>query len=215
MSNDDIGAVHVRLRNLSVRAKSVVLFPPADVRLMSRSVGKLPGPFDEELLSFYQLSNGASLLDYCVAGCKNPRLVDLADHTLNLWAANDLLALDFIGFMTTSAGHEFGYLHDTASKGSHVVAVLPELSAGGLLPIASSVSRFFQGFVRKLEMTVARNPDSLYIAEPLEWPFELREWLREDPDLQRRYCDGELDEYWHGDPALEKVVNQALERVQS
>jgi hypothetical protein len=213
MGNDHISILHRQLKELSAQAESIVLFPPADVRMMSRSVGKLPGPFDHQMLAFYGLSNGASLLDYCVAGCKNPRLIDVADHTLSLWAANDLLALDFIGFMTTSAGQEFGYLHDTESSGLHIVAVLPELSSGGVLPIASSVGRFFRSFVQKLATTIVTKPDSLYIADPPAWPFKLDEWLCADPDLQRHYRGGKLDAYWRDDPVLREVVNLGLARV--
>lgn len=212
--NGSIGGFHQRLIALSHAAKPVVLYPPADARLIARSTGKLPGPFDEELLSLYRLSNGASVLDYCIAGCKNRRLADVAEHTIGLWAANDLLALDFVGFMTTSAGQEFGYLHDTASEGTHVVAVLPELGADGLLPLASTVGRFFENFVRNLEATIAAHASALYINEPPAWPFELVDWLRTDPDLLARYQRGEFDKYWRGDAALEELVRGALDSMQ-
>jgi hypothetical protein len=207
---EEISDIYGRLRELSAKWKSVVLFPPADVRRIYRSIGKLPGPFDETLLSFYRLSNGASLLDYCVAGCKNRRLVDVADHTLGLWATNSMLALDFVAFMTTSAGQEFGYLDETERNGSHVVAVLPDLSSQGVLPISSSINRFFQVVVEKLENTSVTRPEALYINDPPSWPFELREWLDGDADLEARYRAGELDKYWRSEPALVDVVSRAL-----
>jgi hypothetical protein len=210
-SSGSIGDFHQRLIALSQAAKLVVLYPPADARLIARSTGSLPGPFDEELLSLYRLSNGASVLDYCIAGCKNRRLADIAEHTLGLWAANDLLALDFVGFMTTSAGQEFGYLHDTASGGTHVVGVLPELGAGGLLPIASSIGRFFENFIGNLEATIAAHPSALYITEPPAWPLNLVDWLQTDPALCTRYRRGEFDNYWRGDAALKEIVDEALE----
>lgn len=210
MPDDIVTTAVERLRELSVKDARIRLFPPTDMRTISRSTGKLPGRFDQHLLSFYRQSNGASVLDYCILGCKNRFLPDIAEHTLNLWATNNLLALNFVAFMTTSAGQEFGYLRECESDGSYVVAVLPEWSSGGILPIASSVDAFLATVTAKVAVTVAGDPLAIYIDEPPDWPYDLGDWFRRDAELRRRYRRGDFDIYWAGDRELEGLVTTTI-----
>ena len=210
MSDYLISATYEKLLALAEKTQSIRLYPPADIRLSSRSISKIPGKFDSALQSFYELSNGASLLDYCILGCKNPRIRDVADHTLSLWATNDSLALDFVGFMTTSAGQEFGYLQETNSGGAHVVAVLPELSSQSMLPLASSVGSFLRVLTMKLAVTIEADPMALYVSSPADWPFNLGEWLAEDSELKMRYLKGDFDRYFAKDPIFLEIVNDSL-----
>ncbi len=204
--------VFQQLRRLSGEFSSVRLFPPADAKLMFRSSGRLPGELDPHLRRFFGYSNGATVLDYCVVGCKNRSLLDLADNTLSLWPLNNWLAGEFVGFVTNSVGENFGYLRRVeGDQGSHPVAYLRRPEDRFLFVVASSVERFFGNFVGDVADTLTRNPAALGVDSD-GWPCDLSAWLTRDQALGDMYSSGVLSTFVENHPELDSIIRAPLAR---
>lgn len=199
------------LKDIAGKHDNVTLYAPASVKSIMRTAGNLPGRLDQDLFDFYRQSNGASCLDYCIAGCKNGRLVDLAVNTRELWSANSWLAGKFVGFMLTSAGDSFGYIRDgeRPDSGSHPVAYLPSSTEDRLLIIATSVEIFLSGFVADLAEALAQNRDAIYI-ESSGWPLNLSHWIERDPGLVDLYQSGRYDSFFRRDREFSDLIERGL-----
>ena len=198
-----------KLTELSQYSSRIRLYPGTTMQFILRSEGHLPGSIVPELKDLYTFTNGASLLDYCLMGCKNRTLPDLAENTLSLWGLNHDLAGDFVGFIGTSSCQNFGYLLSiSAPTGSHPVACFDH-EEDRLLVISSSVGKFLEIFLDELEDTVKNYPDPLYIVKE-NWPYDLGEWLRRDPELITLYKSGVLSRYYSTSPELQRYIETLL-----
>jgi len=147
-----------------------------------------------------------------VPGCKNKSLIDLAENTLSLWPLNNWLAGEFVGFVTTSAGENLGYLRRVeGSEGAHPVAYLRRPEDNFVFVVASSLRRFFEGFLRDVGETLQRNPSAMDI-ELGSWPYDLSTWLARDPALSSLYSSGELSSFVETHPEFDALIGAPLAR---
>ncbi|OJH37301.1 hypothetical protein [Cystobacter ferrugineus] len=199
-----------RFRALTKVSDKVVLYPGAELRMIMRTEGNLPGYLDPELVSFCKFTNGMNVLDCCFAGCKNREIGDVANNTLNLWKANDLLAGCFVGFMRTSSGAHFGYLSDfPGSAGTHPVAVLRNVREPGVLVLTTSISKFLESLVDEVEWTLEHDKKALRVAKE-GWPMDLEYWLARDPALAELYKSGKLSKYYAESQTVREIVDRNL-----
>ena len=195
------------LRELECQHDLVRLYSPADTRQIYRSAGRLPGAMDHDLLAFFRESNGASILDYCFLGCKNPRIPDIRANMMQLWGQNDWLAGEIVPFVTTSAGEVFGYLYDQVFFGGHPVVYMSHCMSQSALLISSSVGSFFAGFVKDVSLVLSRNPDAVQV-DIRGWPLDLKSWINRDPMLASAYNTGRFAKYYTSNPLFCQQVQE-------
>ena len=202
-----------RIKNLASKSKYIQLYKPATFDLILRSENKLVGcKIAPELREIYKITNGAGFLDYGLVGCKNHKILDIAENTLDIWCANNNLCSAFVGFISTSGGENFGYLPEIKNKsGSYPVAYLQNLCNQGMLVISSSISLFFESFFTKLEETIENSPNEIYISDET-WPSDLNYWLRNDPELVELYKSGQLEKYYHDDTELKGYIDDTVSK---
>jgi hypothetical protein len=123
------------------------------------------------LLEFLKYTNGASILDYCFMGFKNPRLgVDLDKFMLSFWSSQQHFAGEVMGFVTTSASETFGYLINiTDSEGRHPIVYTTYDEK--LYLIGSSFNSFMQTFIQDLVDTLKNTKEAIPMEiEKNNWP---------------------------------------------
>lgn len=203
--------IEQKLKGLASKSPKIKLYQPATFNLVLRSENMIiGGKIAPELKEFFRISNGAGFLDYGLTGCKNHKILDIAENTLDIWYVNNGMAGDFVGFISTSKGENFGYLMGVQSDtGSYPVAYLREILDEGLIVIASSIALFFENFLSKLEETVSTAPNSLYISDE-EWPCNLNEWFQKDPELVELYKSGKLKKYYENDAELNAYIENMI-----
>lgn len=200
-----------KLENLATEHSSISLYESASIKLIARCEGNIVGSIAPELKEIYKKTNGASILDYCLVGCKNHKLLDIAKNLDELWVSNEMLADDFVGFITNSMGENFGYLRNVKTKnGSHPVAYLHTLSSNGLIIIASSIGMFLNNFIDEVESTITNNPESLYI-EHEGWQYNLNQLFINDPELLKLYQSGVFEKYYYNDNDLKAQISSVME----
>ncbi len=181
--------IYSRLHDLAAAYKWVRTYPPAQPKMVIRRFSAITGRADQHLSDLYMHTNGASLLDYCVVGCGNKRIAELQPVrdkiAVHDWKRDRI----FVPFVVTSGGQVFGYLvssnriHDSAT---HPVSYCEDPENDEPLLIASTVERFFHGFLDAVEDQLRRDPESLFV-EAGKWPLDLAYWKARDPDLARYY----------------------------
>src|ERR1044072_7105727 len=62
------------------------------------------------LKRIYEHSDGFGILDYCLTGCANKKIMSIASDNESLWECYPKLEKRFVDFMGTSACESFGYL---------------------------------------------------------------------------------------------------------
>jgi hypothetical protein len=153
--------------------------------MVIRRFSHIPGRPDQHLTEFFEYSNGASLLDYCVVGCNNRRIADLEHVRNGIYVRDWQRDRPFIPFVVTSAGEFFGYLVSSDSihdSSVHPVAYCGDPENDSPILISSSVARFLLGLLDDVEVQLSRDPSSVSV--DLEgWPCVLEHWLVRDPEL--------------------------------
>jgi hypothetical protein len=148
----------------------------------------LDGKLHPYLKSIYEYSDGLGLLDYCVLGCSNKKIMSLARDNDSFWAGYPELENRFISFMGTSACETFGYLVDVTDGSRPFGYNQNDRAEGGVLVISSSVEKFFQLFIQELERTiVTTNGKEQYGITTENWPMDLNFWFSHDEDLKVLY----------------------------
>lgn len=177
----------IKILSELVRAYSnrITLYKNVDLKILMKSIGKVPGKFDSDLLELLKFTNGASILDYCFLGFKNPRLgVDIDKFMFELWSSHEFTAGRVLGFMITSTSETFGYLIDVVDdKGRHPIVYCSDNRK--LYLLASSFSAFMISFVGEISDTLKNTTQALplYI-EKEGWPKDTSYWKSNDPDLE-------------------------------
>ena len=125
----------------------VKLYRPAttaQIRGAEQLLGLRLADIDPDWPEFLQLTNGASIMVYCLAGAATTRFLDLADLNTGLWDLDlySWIREHFLGFMPNSSPMNIGFVRD--GQRMRCVAFLSELTDLAVLPIASSFGRFMK-----------------------------------------------------------------------
>lgn len=190
-------------------------YNPVDMKMLFRSEGRIPGgKIPQDLRDFYKITNGASVLDYCMVGCKNTKLLDIAKNTLEIWDSKDELSCKFIGFITTSSAQNFGYLLEYEYKNSFPVAYVDSLEEERIIVISSTVEMFLNAFFDEVQETISVSPESLYIQRE-NWPVDLMYWFERDKDLLNLYKGGKFEKLYKNDIELKTYINECISEFES
>ncbi len=183
-----------KLEKLSVTNDSITLYKPLDLKNLYKGVGRTIGEFNKELLELLKITNGASILDYCLLGFKNNKLgTDIDKLVYELWSSNDNLAGTFIGFMLDNIGGTFGYLIGSEFEKLNYKPIgysnpeEPEI----LYIIGSSFRNFFLNFLDDVKYTIESN-DSTELLVNIEienWPLDIDHWVQKDPELNKVFLE--------------------------
>ncbi len=193
--------------------ESIELFHPVDFKMMLRCENRLTSSFDIQLKEFYSFSNGARIMDYSFAGCKNNKIADITEITLDTWALSlPNITLNFQNFMKNSIGENFGLLEKTKdSNGNYVVAYQREITSDNILIVSSSLEKFLDLFFDYIEDTLFEDKNSLLINQK-EWILDLDSWFEFDLELVRLYKSGTLSGYYESNNEYKKIVEKALHK---
>ncbi len=180
-----------RLKELAAKHKLVKVYGPADRKMVMRRFSKIPGHPDQDLSEFYEHSNGASVLDYCIVGCKNSRIADLEYVRDGIYVQDWQRDRSFVPFVVSSVGEFFGYLVSSdpiRDSPIHPVSYCRDPENDSPTVIASSVGKFLHGLLEDAEEQLSRDPESVSI-EFTGWPCDLNHWQSRDPELATYYCN--------------------------
>jgi len=174
-----------KLKDLARDHDLIRTYPPADPKMVNRRFSHIPGRPDQNLMEFFQYSNGASLLDYCIVGCNNRRIADLEHVRNGVYVRDWQRDRPFIPFVVTSVGEFFGYLVSSDSIHDlpvHPVAYCRDSENDPPILISSSVALFLLGLLDDVELQLRRDPSSVGV-DLKGWPCVLEHWLARDPEL--------------------------------
>ena len=73
--------------------------------------------------------------------------------------------------------------------------------------------RFLQALIRDARKTLETDPEAVSISRQ-NWPFNLGDWLADDPELLSLYSSGELAAYWESNAEMEAIVHEALRSME-
>ncbi|SFF62758.1 SMI1/KNR4 family protein [Thermoflexibacter ruber] len=167
-----------QIKDLSLQyPHKVTLYPPADNALIKSYEKLLNVVFDEQLLQLYLFSNGISLMDYCISGFKNRKLIDFFNLNYSLWEGNLLLKEKFISFMITSKGDNFGLIYESNQK-TYVVGYINNIYSQDYLIVGNSIEDFFTKFLHKISYILSVNEKDNYIEyiDDEFLPIDIRSW---------------------------------------
>lgn len=167
--------------------ESITLYQNVNLKTLYKGIGRVIGNFNKELLEVLKITNGASILDYCLLGFKNSQLgTDIDKFTMELWHSNDLLAGKMIPFMIDSSGGTFGYLINEFIKPSQSAPIIyySDLNPEYVYVIGSSFMSFFTSFLEDVKYTINNNKDGLLVSIEIEdWPLDISHWIKNDSNL--------------------------------
>ena len=192
IENGKMEKIISKLKELSSRSNQIVLYNPNVVNVM-KGIGRVIGKFDSQLLEFLKYTNGASVFDYCFMGFKNPRLgVDIDKFSKELWMCNNRLAGQFIPFMSTSSGDNFGYLVDVFNKGGdHPIVYYSDSADDSLYFVGSCFSKFMNTFLEDVEYTLSKHHGKFMLGIDIEyWPVVKDHWIKNDDELRALLDNG-------------------------
>ncbi|RFD24447.1 SMI1/KNR4 family protein [Pseudomonas sp. GL93] len=172
------------IENLSTDPEKIKLFRSYGTMVVLKNMGKVTGGLDKEYMSFLMETNGASILDYCFLGFKNRELgLNLYENIMDLWQADNSLAMKFWAFAGTSAGDAFGYLDLKNKKGSHFIAYYTPDQPEQVTVISSCFELFMRKFIAEIQILIQANDDSFWI-EDNTWMTSLEGSSVDDVELQ-------------------------------
>lgn len=155
-----------RLALLAERHPKIKLYRGQGAMVVLKNMGKVTGGLDRQYQAFLTETNGASVLDYCFLGFKNPELgLNLYDNIMEMWALDSLLAMKFWAFAGTSTGESFGYLARKNAHGSHFIGLYRESQPETVTVIASSFEYFLAAFIDKVETLLATGADTYWLPD--------------------------------------------------
>ena len=169
---------------------------------------------DPSWLDFLRLTNGASVLDYCIMGAMTSHIENIADANRRLWNLNlyDWLRKHFICFLGTSSPMMIGFVRE--GRRTRCIAFLAELTDNAVLPIASSFETFVGCFLQDVETTLRTWKPLLGEEWPYAisdtWPLELKSWYQRDPKLKTMLQEGVLDDLFRHDDEYTAIVDGVL-----
>jgi len=142
----------------------IKLYKNVDIKFLAKSIGKIPGSFDKQLLQFLKFTNGMSVFDYCFLSFNNKDFgTDIYKHTIELWHDNNMISGEFVCFLSTSINIEVGYIIDNTSD-NHKIAIFID-GEDHYKIIYNSFYDFFNDFLNKLEqdLNFGIEEDKLYL----------------------------------------------------
>lgn len=160
--------------------KDVVLYNQ-DLRNIMKLPGKIPGEFDNQLLDFLKITNGALIMDYRFYGFKNLLLTpSMNQNIMDKWYEWQHIAGTVIPFIGSSTNIGFGYLDGIPIHGSHPIVYFTEFPEDTTL-VASGFDAFFNVFLDYVELSL-ENGENIEI-DIDDWPFDINKLIEKDPLL--------------------------------
>ncbi|HRD59657.1 MAG TPA: hypothetical protein PL137_02030, partial [Nocardioides sp.] len=184
-----------RLERLARASRYVTLYPDFGRTLVLKHIGKVIGAVDRPYVEFLMRTNGASVLDHCFLGLKNPALgANLYDHMRELWQVDNMLAVRFWGCVGDSTGDVFGYVAQTNSSGGRFWGHYSLDVPGRVDLVASSFAIFMDKFLSEIERALAADPGALGLTSH-GWFLQRDRLVEGDAELARYLQGRESTEY--------------------
>ena len=184
------------------------------IRQTENMIGLRLSDLDVSWHEFLEISNGASILDYCLAGAMTSHIASIA--SVNKMFQNEerfsWLQKHFTCFMVDSSSMNIGFVRDGLRM--RCVAFLGEPSDMSVLPIASSFNAFMQTFLLEVESTLGSRkllPGKKWPYAISEfWPLNLSFWCDNDPGLRTMLQQGDLDDLFRHNHEYSDLVDSVI-----
>jgi hypothetical protein len=153
-----------RINELSVRTPYIKKYSSNPVNIL-KGMGNIIGEIDKQHIEFLKLTNGASILDYCFWGFKNPNLYprNIYEEMLEVWHNNPLTSNFFWCIAGNSIGEYFGYIPKKDSEGNHFIAYFTNKTPDKLILVSSSFNIFINKFIDAVSDRIREDNESLDI----------------------------------------------------
>jgi hypothetical protein len=196
---------------------SIRLYEPATLAQVHQAEQLLKITFvdlDQDWSGLFQLTNGASVLGYSLAGAMNSRIVDLAEVSTEI---RDLgpyrwVREHFVRFLVDASPMSIGFVRE-GDRG-RCMAFLSELTDTSVLPIASSFNVFMMSFLEDVQQvlrswTPVPGEEWPYGISDI-WPLDLGSWCHRDPQLRAMLRKGTLDDLFRHNEEYAAIVEGVL-----
>ena len=137
-----------RINKLSMSSPYIKKYSSNPANIL-KGMGNIIGEIDKQHIEFLKLTNGASILDYCFLGFKNPNLYprNIYEEMLEVWHNNPLTSNIFWCIAGNSIGEYFGYIPKKDSKGNHFIAYFTNKNPDEIILVSSSFNIFINKFI--------------------------------------------------------------------
>jgi hypothetical protein len=172
-----------KLVELSKQYPNDIVLYNQDVKSLMKLPGRIPGEFDNQLLEFLKITNGALILDYRFYGFKNILFSPSLDQNLkDKWYEWQHIAGTIIPFVGSSSNFGFGYLEKVPFEGSHPIVFFSEFPEDTKL-IASGFDVFFDTFINYVELSLIEGNNIEITID--NWPFNTDKLIQKDASLHK------------------------------
>jgi hypothetical protein len=194
----------------------VKLYQPASrehIKQTEKRLGLRLAELDPAWVEFLSMTNGASIMDYCLVGAMSSQIASIAEVNLELWSISrgKWINGNFVIFLGSSIPSDIGF---TKSGRKRCVAFLSTPMETSVLPIASSFDTFMDKFlddVEKVAYSWKRSQSrEIPYTLPGVWPLDLKSWCVRDKVLTRMLMNGELDNLYKHDDDYVAIAENAL-----
>jgi hypothetical protein len=197
----------------------IKLYPPASREQIEQTEQKLGlrlAELDPAWVEFLSMTNGASILDYCLVGAMSSQIASIAEINIELWSINkgNRIEGNFVTFLGSSSPTDIGFMKIDRRK---CVALLSTPMETAVLPIASSFDAFMDSFIADFEEVASSwkrtQSKKIPYTLPGKWPLDLTSWCVRDKALTKLLLNGELDDFYKHDQDYVDIVETTLAKI--